>query len=88
MLLHRDLNRLAQQQAASNSDKFGGTPLRTITRDVDYIHRSFVTEYAAHGFPDAGERLQRCIRATAVQFRLGADWMNSDADVALPMAAE
>ncbi|KAH9974907.1 hypothetical protein BGW80DRAFT_1457865 [Lactifluus volemus] len=59
---------------------------REYTQDVDYIHRSFVTEYRALGFADAGERLRRCIAETAYKFKLGADWMNDHADVALPMA--
>jgi hypothetical protein len=37
---------------------------------------------------DANDRLKQCIFETALQFGLGADWMNSDADVALPMATE
>jgi hypothetical protein len=61
---------------------------RESTQDVDYIHRSFVTEYSALGFMDAGERLRKCIAETAYRFHLGADWMNDHADVALPMAFE
>ena len=58
------------------------------TQDVDYVHRSFVSEYRALGFPDAGQRLRMCIAETAYKFRLGADWMNDYADVALPWAPE
>jgi hypothetical protein len=58
------------------------------TTDVDYIHRSFVTEWAKRGVPDAGERLGLCIAETARAYNLGADWMNSHADVVLPMAHE
>ena len=61
---------------------------RESTQDVDYIHRSFVSEYRALGFKDAEERLRRCIAETALAFNLGADWMNDHADVALPMAYE
>lgn len=86
MLLHPGLHELSQQQSYSMPGD--NRPRRKTTRDVDYIHRSFASEYRDLGFPDATERLQRCIRATARHFRLGADWMNSDADVALPMAVE
>jgi hypothetical protein len=61
---------------------------RESTQDVDYIHRSFVSEYRALGYMDAEERLRRCIAETALRFNLGADWMNDHADVALPMAFE
>ena len=61
---------------------------RESTQDVDYLHRSFVSEYRALGFPDAGERLCVCIAQTARKFDLGADWMNDHADVALPWALE
>ena len=61
---------------------------RQHTRDVDYCHRSFVNEMAKRGMHDAGDRLLACITNTARRFDLGADWMNSHADVALPMAFE
>ena len=61
---------------------------RESTQDVDYIHRSFVSEYRALGFPDAEQRLRTCIAETARKFGLGADWMNDHADVALPWALE
>jgi hypothetical protein len=61
---------------------------RESTQDVDYVHRSFVSEYRALGFPDAGQRLRLCIAETAYKFSLGADWMNDHADVALPWALE
>jgi len=61
---------------------------RESTQDVDYLHRSFVSEYPALGFPDAGQRLRTCIAETAHKFILGADWMNDHADVALPWALE
>ena len=61
---------------------------RESTQDVDYLHRSFVSEYRALGFPDAGQRLRTCIAETAHKFVLGADWMNDHADVALPWALE
>ena len=61
---------------------------RESTQDVDYIHRSFETEYRALGFTDAGERLRSCIAETAAKFNLGADWMNDHSDAALPMALE
>lgn len=78
MLLHPDLHKLAKKQPVA----------RTTTRDVDYIHRSFVSESAGRGFFDYGERLKAIIYSTAQYFKLGADWMNADADVALPMAIE
>jgi hypothetical protein len=61
---------------------------RESTQDIDYLHRAFATEYRTQGFPDAEERLRRCIAETAAKFNLGADWMNDHADVALPMALE
>jgi len=61
---------------------------RHSTRDLDYISRSFVAEWMALGVPDASAMLQECIDATARRFRLGRDWANSDADVALPMAPD
>ncbi|KAI9060795.1 hypothetical protein FKP32DRAFT_1595123 [Trametes sanguinea] len=61
---------------------------RESTRDVDYLHRAFESEWMTRGFTDAGSRLRSCIRATARAFHLGADWMNACADVALPMAAD
>jgi len=82
MLLHPGLHSLSQQQQQTS------LPSRTTTRDVDYIHRSFVAELASCGLPDAAVKIQECIKTTARYFRLGADWMNSDADIALPMAHE
>ena len=61
---------------------------REATRDVDYLHRSFEKEWIARGVSDAGARLVTCIKATARAFNLGSDWMNSCADVALPMSRE
>lgn len=83
MLLHPGLYNLSKQQQQSPP----GLKPRTKTRDVDYIHRGFMAEYGTH-IPDAAERLKDCIQATAARFKLGADWMNSDADIALPMAKE
>ena len=61
---------------------------RNATRDVDYIHRSFESEWIARGVSDAGPLLRQCIKQTARKHGLGADWMNAHADVALPMARE
>jgi hypothetical protein len=61
---------------------------RDFTQDVDYIHRSFAKEYRSLGYQDAEQRLRGCIAETAYRFKLGADWMNDHADVALPMAHE
>jgi hypothetical protein len=85
MLLHPGLYTLSQEHRHTTSD---GMTLarRTTTRDVDYINRAFAAEWHRVGVSDATERLQNCIKATARRFGLGADWMNSDADVALPMA--
>src|SRR5712672_1777344 len=58
------------------------------TQDIDYIHRSFVSEYRALGFQDVEQRLCRCIAETALKYNLSADWMNDHADVALPWASE
>ncbi|KAH6905161.1 hypothetical protein BKA70DRAFT_1373234 [Coprinopsis sp. MPI-PUGE-AT-0042] len=74
MLLHPMLYNLSSQQHQLHPT----LPHRTSTRDVDYIHRSFVTEMS--------QLDEMCIERTAMQFQLGADWMNSDADIALPMA--
>jgi hypothetical protein len=82
MLLHPGLYKLSQQQ----QQMIPSLPRRTTTRDVDYIHRSFVTELASYNMPDAAVKLQECIKTTARCFRLGEDWMNSHADIALPMA--
>jgi len=90
MLLHPGLYNLALQQhhmlSSSPSNSQNAIPRRTTTRDVDYIKRSFAAEWQSIGMADATERLQSCIQSTARRFQLGADWMNSDADVALPMA--
>ncbi|KAJ8474556.1 hypothetical protein ONZ45_g15906 [Pleurotus djamor] len=95
MLLHPKLYPLTQSPPMSQSLFVGddGRPIpipakRTATRDVDYIDRSFAAEWKKQGVVDATERLKKCIRITASQFGLGADWMNSDADVALPMASD
>lgn len=92
MLLHPDLDRLAAQTPPF----LPGVPLppetpdvkRTQTRDVDIITRSFDAEWRQFSIFDASARLKDCIAATARKFGLGRDWMNSDADVALPMAVE
>nr|GAT52538.1 predicted protein [Mycena chlorophos] len=84
-VLDSELAKLAAHTAAT--DRFSRHQ-RTTTRDVDIMLRAFVAEWAAYGVLDAGQRLKRCILETAQQFRLGADWMNSDADVALPMATD
>lgn len=60
---------------------------RRTTRDVDFIKRSFVSEMRKAGVYDADARLQRCINDTALKFGLGEDWMNADADIALPQVA-
>jgi len=59
---------------------------RRTTRDIDFIKRSFVVEMRKSGVHDAEARLQSCTNATAMQFGLGTDWFNAEADVALPMA--
>jgi hypothetical protein len=82
MLLHPHLNKLAKKPP------FDALPRRTSTRDIDIIKRGFNAEYTAMGIPDAVYRLDRCIHLTAERFGLGLDWMNADADVALPMAKE
>lgn len=84
MLLHNGLHALSVQQHLMSPQ----LPRRTTTRDVDYIHRSFVGEMASLGVPDAAARLSECIKGTARTFGLGLDWMNSDADIALPYAFE
>lgn len=84
MLLHPGLYSLSQQQMQLSPTM----PRRKTTRDVDIIKRSFALEWAQFGLTDATDRLEECVRATARRFGLGADWMNSDADVALPWATE
>ncbi|KAJ7854387.1 hypothetical protein B0H14DRAFT_3136564 [Mycena olivaceomarginata] len=85
MLLNADLAQLAAATASTD----GRAKQRTTTRDIDYIARSFSSEWAQrYGVYDANDRLKQCIFETALQFGLGADWMNSDADVALPMATD
>jgi len=59
---------------------------RESTPDIEYVHRSFVSEYRALGFSDTEERLRKRIVETALKHNLGADWINDHADVALPMA--
>ncbi|KAJ2917274.1 hypothetical protein MD484_g3134, partial [Candolleomyces efflorescens] len=82
MLLHPSLYELSRQQHKFLPE----LPHRTTTRDVDYIHRSFTIEMAQVRVSNAAGKLKECILATARHFNLGADWMNSDADIALPMA--
>ncbi|KAJ7769036.1 hypothetical protein B0H14DRAFT_2402574, partial [Mycena olivaceomarginata] len=85
MLLNAELARLAAATAATDAR----AKQRSTTRDIDYIARSFSSEWAQrYGVVDANDRLKQCIFETALQFGLGADWMNSDADVALPMATD
>ncbi|KAG7085391.1 hypothetical protein E1B28_002953 [Marasmius oreades] len=87
MLLHPGLYDLARRKALYHSSMGENVQMRKTTRDVDYIRRSFIAEYVGkYKILDADYRLQKCIRATAVKFGLGADWMNADADVALPMS--
>jgi len=64
----------------------GSSTTRRTTRDVDFIKRTFILEMRKSGMHDAEARLQSCINATAAHYRLGTDWFNADADVALPMA--
>jgi hypothetical protein len=61
---------------------------RESAQDVDYIPRSFVSEYRALGFPDARQRLRTCIAEIARKFGLGTDWMSHPADLAFPRALE
>ncbi|KAF9448734.1 hypothetical protein P691DRAFT_668818 [Macrolepiota fuliginosa MF-IS2] len=82
MLLHPGLYNLAKQQAEMTPQM----QIRKTTRDVDFLHRAFASEMMAfNGDVDAPQKLQKCIRETAIRFGLGADWMNSAADVALPV---
>ena len=80
MLLNPRLNELAGELEHEGYDR------RKTTRDVDVILRSFDAEYSSPTKQSATETLRQCVYATAHQFRLGADWMNCDADIALPMA--
>ncbi|GAW04600.1 hypothetical protein LENED_006405 [Lentinula edodes] len=88
MLLHPGLYELANRKQMYHTSRGENPSRRTTTRDVDYIHRSFVAESESRGIINAGERLKKCIQITAQKFQLGADWMNSDADVALPMSID
>jgi len=90
VLLHSGLHTIADRRATHSG--FLVESQRFTTRDVDYIHRSFVKEYEQLGVHRPGERLKKCIYDTAVQmgheFSLGADWMNSDPDAGLPLHEE
>ncbi|KAM6499989.1 hypothetical protein JOM56_005497, partial [Amanita muscaria] len=92
MLLHPDLNTLAAQTPPGNDNTTTRAPTpppdvkRTTTRDVDFIARSFESEWRQIGITNAKELLNECIALTAKKYGLGLDWMNSDPDVALPMA--
>ncbi|KDR71571.1 hypothetical protein GALMADRAFT_18605, partial [Galerina marginata CBS 339.88] len=99
MLLHPELYALSQQMPLGHGQAVptmaAGThlrdlPRRTATRDVDFIMRGFVADYAGLAQMDAASRLKACIRSTArLHFPgLGADWMNADPDQALPMGAD
>ncbi|KAJ7753601.1 hypothetical protein DFH07DRAFT_823835 [Mycena maculata] len=88
MLLNESLARLAASSPPSSSSSPNTNTPRTTTRDIDYIARAFAAEWAQYGVYDANERLRLCALETARLFGLGADWLNSDADVALPMATE
>jgi len=61
---------------------------RVSTRDVDFCLRAFIAEWHKKGVYDAEARLNVCIKATAAKFGLGIDWMNSHADVALPLSRD
>lgn len=64
-----------------------GLVSRPTTRDVDVCLRGFDQEWEGK-VKGAEQILRACIRQTATVFHLGADWMNSDPDVALPWAFE
>ncbi|CAK5263225.1 unnamed protein product [Mycena citricolor] len=85
MLLNQELHDLAAQTA-----RFGvPAKQRTTTRDIDYIARSFALEWQQrYNIPNANEMLKMCICDVASEFGLGADWMNSDPDVALPWSTD
>ncbi|KAJ7203856.1 hypothetical protein GGX14DRAFT_501374, partial [Mycena pura] len=83
MLLNTELAALAAATAAADR-----AAQRSTTRDIDYLARSFAAEWARYGVFDADQRLKQCVYETAAHFGLGADWMNSDADIALPMATD
>lgn len=82
MLLHPGVYALSLEQQHCLPQ----LPHRNKTRDVDFILRSFLPEMAQLGVVGAADKLKQCILATAQHFNLGADWMNSDADIELPMA--
>lgn len=82
MLLHPGLYSVNQSTSSRSMPK----SKRKTTRDVDYINREFARIWKKRGVTDATKRLETCIVKTAEEFGLGTDWMNSDADVALPLA--
>lgn len=82
MLLHPGLHALSQKPPYNTLER------REVTRDIDIIKRGFAEEFATLGFHDAIQRLDHCIASTAEHFQIGLDWMNADADIALPMARE
>lgn len=82
MLLNPRLQGLAGELEREGHDR------RKTTRDVDVVLRNFNAEYFSSNRQVATETLRQAIHDTARQFGLGADWMNCDADVALPMALQ
>ena len=61
---------------------------RKSTQDVDYIHRSFVSEYRALGFSRYTTTTPTPYHGDRSKVGLGADWMNDHADVALSWTLE
>ncbi|KAJ7203846.1 hypothetical protein GGX14DRAFT_648068 [Mycena pura] len=64
----------------------GNTTTRSIGLAIPRsLPRPLLRKSARYGVEDADQRLQKCAFETAAHFGLGADWMTSDTDVALPM---
>ncbi|KAJ3473975.1 hypothetical protein NLI96_g12718 [Meripilus lineatus] len=61
-----------------------GLGARQTTRDVNVCLREFNKEWSFKGVENAENKLRWCIYQTARQRRLGADWMNSGSDAAIP----
>jgi len=65
-----------------------GLTRRVSTLDVAFCLRAFTAEWHKEDVYDAEARMNSCIKATAAKFGLGVDWMNSHADVALPLSRD
>ncbi|KAF9556137.1 hypothetical protein CPC08DRAFT_641949 [Agrocybe pediades] len=86
MLLHPHLYGLSLNQPLTNLT----LPRRTTTRDVDVLLRAFVAAVKLREAvkKTAGWYFPASTSGTVATPALGADWMNADADVALPFGVD